>query len=261
MGTAVSDATPRVVFLARDRESSRMVYHGIRETCRVEAVVLETGPAAGRLIRGRLRRWGWRRTAGQLSFMGVNKVLALADRNRRRELTRRYGLCTDPWPAQGVIRVRNMNAGEAAGVLRRARPDAVVINGTRILSLRLLQSVEAPFLNLHLGLTPRYRGVYGGYWALAQGDPEHLGVTVHVVDEGVDTGGILYQERVAVEPDDTVNTIPLHQLAAGLPLLRRAVADAGRGDLDPRGASGPSRLWSHPTLGEYLRGRMRLGVR
>ena len=46
----------------------------------------------------------------------------------------------------------------------------MVVNGTRILSRRMLESIDAVFLNMHVGITPKYRGVHGGYWALANGD-------------------------------------------------------------------------------------------
>ena len=42
---------------------------------------------------------------------------------------------------------------------------------------------------MHAGITPQYRGVHGGYWAVVNNDPEHCGVTIHFVDKGIDTGG------------------------------------------------------------------------
>ena len=53
----------------------------------------------------------------------------------------------------------------------------------------LLEAVPAVFLNTLAGITPSYRGVHGAYWALVQRQPDACGVTVHLVDAGIDTGG------------------------------------------------------------------------
>ena len=110
---------------------------------------------------------------------------------------------------------------------------------------RVVDRVDAPFVNVHAGITPLYRGVHGGYWALASGDRGNCGVTVHLVDEGVDTGGILGQARVDPGPHDDFSTYPLLQLAAGLPLLLEvlpAVAAGQARTLPP--PLGESRLWT-----------------
>jgi methionyl-tRNA formyltransferase len=137
----------------------------------------------------------------------------------------------------------------------------VVVAGTRIIHASVLDAVPATFLNLHAGMTPRYRGVHGGYWALAQGDPEHCGVTVHEVDRGVDTGDVVAQARIAPTERDSFATYPLLQLAAGAPLLVDAVRAALGDRLASRPAEGPSRQWYHPTLWSYLWTRARTGVR
>ena len=75
-----------------------------------------------------------------------------------------------------------------------------------MISNTTLRSTDAPFINYHSGINPAYRGMFGGYFALANGEPEHFGATVHLVDEGVDTGEILYQSRLRTEPDDNFHT-------------------------------------------------------
>ncbi len=57
-----------------------------------------------------------------------------------------------------------------------------------------LAAIDAPFINYHAGINPKYRGQHPGYWALASDDAENAGVTIHLVDEGVDTGSVLYQD-------------------------------------------------------------------
>jgi phosphoribosylglycinamide formyltransferase 1 len=72
--------------------------------------------------------------------------------------------------------------------------------------------LTAPFLerfrclNVHPSLLPAFPGLDAVGQALAAGVPE-TGVTVHVLDEGVDTGPVVAQERVAIDPGDTVETL------------------------------------------------------
>jgi folate-dependent phosphoribosylglycinamide formyltransferase PurN len=118
-------------------------------------------------------------------------------------------------------------------------------------------------LNTHAGITPLYRGVHGGYWALAEGRPELAGTTVHFVDEGIDTGRIVDQAFIQVTPDDSFATYPYLHVAAGLSILIPAVERTLAGTLEPRGPRDalPSRLRTHPTLWGYLGTRLRRGVR
>ena len=78
---------------------------------------------------------------------------------------------------------RSTTSGTVA-LLTSLRPVVVVVNGTRIIAARVLESAGCPVVNLHAGITPRYRGVHGGYWALAERHPEWVGTTVHLVDPG-----------------------------------------------------------------------------
>jgi phosphoribosylglycinamide formyltransferase-1 len=63
-----------------------------------------------------------------------------------------------------------------------------------------------PVLNVHPSLLPAFPGMHAIEDALAAGIPE-TGVTVHFVDEGVDTGPVVLQEAIAVRPDDTADTL------------------------------------------------------
>jgi methionyl-tRNA formyltransferase len=84
----------------------------------------------------------------------------------------------------------------------------VAVYGTRLISGPTLDAVEAPFLNFHPGINPKHRGQHPAYWAGAEGDADNAGVTVHVVDRGVETGEVVYQARVVLDGRDTIATYP-----------------------------------------------------
>lgn len=252
---------PRIAMLCGDGPSSWFMYNALAEEAAVLAVVVEHKPSARGMIRHRLRQLGWRTVAGQLAFIAFNGLLARLQRRRIDELILRYGLQADLPPAAITLRVPSVNAAAVRRLLRKLDVDAVVVNGTRIISRAVIECIDRPFINTHVGITPRYRGVHGGYWALVHDDAENCGVTVHLVDTGVDTGGVLYQQRIHVESSDGFNTYPLHQLASAVPLMKQALRDVVDGTLVRRDGVGPSKLWYHPTLGQYLRYRLARSVK
>jgi folate-dependent phosphoribosylglycinamide formyltransferase PurN len=132
------------------------------------------------------------------------------------------------------------------------------VNGTRIIGPKTLGAVECWFINTHAGITPAYRGVHGGYWALAEGRADQVGTTVHLVDGGVDTGPVIARRRFEVTPRDNFATYPYLHTAAGIPPLLDAVHQALTGSLAaaPAPAGERSVLRHHPTLWTYLRCRL-----
>ncbi len=253
-----------VVLLGGDGPSTRIVYHALaREFGNVHAV-LEGPVSRWRLLSRRARRLGWAAAAGQLLFVaGVVPVLQRRGAGRIARILREHGM--DPSPIEPPpTRVDSVNSPAARDVLQELSPRVVVVNGTRVIGRDTLRAVPAPFINLHAGITPLYRGVHGGYWALCEGRPELAGTTVHLVDEGIDTGRVLGQACFAATAEDSFATYPYLHLAAGIPLLLRAVRDALEGRLQPGGGPGeglPSRLRHHPTAWHYLRQRLTRGVR
>jgi methionyl-tRNA formyltransferase len=251
----------RVVMLCGPAASSLIMYHGIAADVDVACVVMENKVPAGRMILRRIRKLGVIRTFGQLMFITGNAVFSRASRARIRRLMEQYALDDSDFPAGLVRRVESVNSGEVMALLKEIKPGAVVVNGTRIISPDVLASIDAPFLNTHMGITPRYRGVHGGYWALTRDDREHCGVTVHLVDPGIDTGGVLYQDTISVDRKDNFNTYPVHQIAQAIPLMKKSLQDVREGRLKPKPGHPPSKLWYHPTLWEYVANRIRKGVK
>ncbi|GFZ87337.1 formyl transferase [Dyella caseinilytica] len=254
-------AKVRIVMLAVDCLSTRAMYHSLREEFDIVEVVLERKTSVLKMLRHRARKLGLTQTLGQFAFILYSRLLGRASRARMEQLLSQHGLSDEPISTQIVNHVASTNERSVAKRLRKLAPQAVVVNGTRILSKKLLTSVDAPFINMHMGVTPAYRGVHGGYWALASDDRMRCGVTVHLVDAGVDTGGILYQALIAPEAEDNFTTYPVLQLVQGLPLMSAALRDVAAGRLVPRVSEGPSRQWYHPTLFGYWQARQQRGVK
>jgi folate-dependent phosphoribosylglycinamide formyltransferase PurN len=264
-----------VMLTARTTALAPVVYNAVARHHPIAAVLVEEPVSRARLLTRRVRRLGLPTVAGQVLFQALAApVLARRARERLREIHAEYALDETPIPAAAITRVPSMNSAEARALLAVLAPRVVLVFGTRILAPETLAAVDARFINLHAGITPLYRGVHGGYWALHDGHPEHFGATVHLVDPGIDTGAILAQVYVTPAPRDDFATYPLLQTAAALPALVDVVGQVLAGGPAPPGAAathgaaesrsapaGPSRLRSHPTLGGYLRARVGRGVK
>jgi methionyl-tRNA formyltransferase len=80
--------------------------------------------------------------------------------------------------------------------------DLVVTFGYRhIINKRIIESSEAPIINLHISYLPWNRGAHPNFWSFFEGTPS--GVSIHLIDEGIDTGPILYQRHVNFEKGQT----------------------------------------------------------
>ena len=249
-----------VVLLAGNGDSTWIVHNALRERFPISAVIVEEAPSAAAVLRRRARKLGWPTVAGQVAFILFARLTKRFSRARQDEILREHGLSRLRSSA-AVTHVDSADSAEAIEMLQALDPRVVVVNGTRILSEEVLGCIDAPFINVHAGITPMYRGVHGCYWALASGDRAHAGVTVHLVDSGVDTGGVIAQAVVRPGAGDSYHTYPFLQLAAGVPLLEEAIRAALEGQLHTIDVVGESRLYYHPTIWRYLANRVRLGVR
>lgn len=251
----------QIVLVARQGGSTNILYHALAARFHTR-VIIEAPPSKWKLARWRAKRVGWIRVAGQLLF----QFLVAAPQQRRSAMRRAAivagaGCSTAPPPTSQVSRTPSVNSMDCRSQIAALRPLAVVINGTRILSNDTLAAMRVPVLNTHAGITPKYRGVHGAYWALVNGDPDHCGVTVHLVDEGVDTGGILHQALIRPGPQDNFSTYPTLQMVAGSQLLCQAVQEVIAGTARVIEGPAESRRWYHPTLWEYGVNRITKGVR
>lgn len=85
--------------------------------------------------------------------------------------------------------------------------DLVCLAGfMRILSADFVSEYAGRVLNIHPSLLPKYRGLNPQQRAIEAGDTE-TGCTVHFVDAGIDTGEVILQRTVPIEPEDTVDTL------------------------------------------------------
>ncbi|HMF28671.1 MAG TPA: methionyl-tRNA formyltransferase [Candidatus Cybelea sp.] len=107
----------------------------------------------------------------------------------------------------------------------------------RILPKRLIELPHLGALNVHPSLLPKYRGATPIQTAIANGERE-TGVTIMLMDAGMDTGDVVLQERVAIAPGETYGELHDRLALLGAELLARAIDSARHGALARRPQSG-----------------------
>ena len=249
----------RIVVLTAQGTLSRIVVNGLAARLGPLTVISEQPETRGNVFRRRARLLGFVPAIGQVA-LGLAMRLDRRRGRKLREIYASHGLNPDRDPAIPVHSVPSINAQACRDLLTELKPDVVAVYGTRLLSRQTLAAVSAPFINYHAGITPKYRGQDPAYWALATGDAEHAGVTIHLVDQGVDTGAVLYQERVVFGPGDTLGTYQHVQAATALPLFAAAIEDALANRLAPVAVDLPSMQWFPPTIWTYVRIGLTRGV-
>jgi hypothetical protein len=129
-----------------------------------------------RLLRGRLKRLGWREVLGQVLFRllwfpcwGFCHISGL------QRLNGSLNLMTPSFPKKKIIRVQSLNSPRVMEILQEENPTFVIVAGTRIIPEKILNRIPGTFINIHTGVAHRYRGVHGAYWALIEGRPQWAG--------------------------------------------------------------------------------------
>jgi methionyl-tRNA formyltransferase len=255
------DATPQqIVVVTEGGPHIWAIVNAVSDRLGPVTVILETPESKAQLLRRRARRLGWLQVAGQVGTMVLTKLGKRFLAGRAEKIIAENGLETAPRAGQAIVQAPSANSPEFLQAIETAAPKVVLLAGCRMLTQKTLAAIPCPVINYHAGITPKYRGMNGGYWALASGDAENFGATVHLVDAGVDTGAVLYQARGRPETGDNLMLYPLRLAALSREICVSALEDALTERLRPVETDLPSRQWYHPPIWSYLWTGMMKGV-
>lgn len=122
-----------------------------------------------------------------------------------------------------VYQPRRVREPEWANVVRTLCPELIVIaDFNQLIPKNIIEIPPLGCLNMHPSLLPKYRGRAPVNWAIINGETE-TGLTIHFIDEGMDTGDILIQERIEIKETDTIKTIHEKMFEAYPKLLRQSL--------------------------------------
>lgn len=160
-----------------------------------------------------------------------------------------------------VVKAKDHNDPRAVDFVSRLRPDAIAFTGGGILRAPLLEASGRGVLNTHMGILPPYRGNDVVEWPIVEDRAESvgLGVSVHFMEKGLDTGPIANFQRVAVKPGDTMERLRKRfepAMLQGLLEALRALRD-DRLELRPqRLDEGRQYFVMHPRFYEVARAKL-----
>jgi len=124
-------------------------------------------------------------------------------------------------PPECIFLASSLKKAKTLEKIKTLAPDAgLSVMFDYILDKTFLDLFPGGIFNLHPGYLPYNKGAFANVWAIVDQMP--AGVTFHVIDEGVDTGAIITQKKVKIEPIDTGETLYRKLEKSGIALFKEA---------------------------------------
>lgn len=106
-----------------------------------------------------------------------------------------------------LINKGEINNQDQVSKIIELNPDIIISYGCSIIRSDLLNTFKQKFINIHLGLSPYYRGSGTNFWPFVNNELHFIGTTFMHIDEGVDTGEIIHQIRANISYNDNIHQI------------------------------------------------------
>ena len=132
-----------------------------------------------------------------------------------------------------VLQPISLKDPEFLEALKAWKPDMFVVVAFRMLPKVVWEIPRLGTFNLHAALLPQYRGAAPINWAVINGD-KATGVTTFMIDEGMDTGKIMYREQCLIGPDETVGEVHDKLMEIGSALVVQTVEAIIENNVDMR---------------------------
>ncbi|MFQ5489791.1 MAG: formyltransferase family protein [Phycisphaerae bacterium] len=144
--------------------------------------------------------------------------------------------------------------------VRRIDPDVLLIYGGRLVAAEVLSAAKVA-LNIHCGKLPEYRGVRSAVFALAQGAPEQVGVTLHVATASLDAGAIVQWRAVDPAGSRNLGQLSARLTVSGFDLAVQTIRQLSAGSVRAADQIGPPRNYQGRDLTEEVARRARRNLR
>ena len=135
-----------------------------------------------------------------------------------------------------LLQPKSARTGELRDALKASGAElAVVVAYGKILPKDVLEALPRGCINVHVSLLPKYRGAAPVQWAVINGDAE-TGISIMQLDEGMDTGPVLFEQRIQIDPAWTSGDLfdHLKDVAPATMLAALAELEAGRAEPKPQ---------------------------
>jgi hypothetical protein len=150
---------------------------------------------------------------------------ALFFEDRARHFLRHFQTIIQTLPAGAI------NSDRVVQDLRTPDPIIFAVFGSSVIKGSLLKLIQGRAFNLHLGLSPHYRGSGTNFWPIVDGCLEYIGTTVHLLDAHIDGGPIARQGRPAIEKGDSPHSIGCKAMEVGFEHIAITLSEYAIGSL------------------------------
>lgn len=131
------------------------------------------------------------------------------------KVSEKYGIC---FRVEGDV-----NGKSFIEYLKALNPELLVtVHFERLICPELIKVPTNGCINIHPSLLPQYKGLAPQHWPIINGDKE-TGITIHYIDEGMDTGKIILQEKIEIAPDEYISDLQFRMLKMYGPLMCQAI--------------------------------------
>jgi methionyl-tRNA formyltransferase len=221
----------KIVILTSETPANVWLVNQLLARNDVVGIVIERPPRAlnrrEKLERRRrmLARYGYARTLNKLLYnWWRSRVRARFEASAARDQFFERGSPVAYSRDMPAVTVANINDAACMQFIRSLAPDLLAVCGTTVIRPEVFTLAPRGAINMHTGITPEFRSADPIFWALYNNEPEMVGVTIHFVDKGIDTGPIICQQRVPVYADDSLATISNRCIRHGAALFVQAIA-------------------------------------
>jgi methionyl-tRNA formyltransferase len=110
-----------------------------------------------------------------------------------------FNKVTSKLPDNIISTVKSVNSQESIKIIKKIKPDFGIVFGTGKISEDVIKLFKDGLINVHRGIAEKYRGLDSDLWSIYHRDFKNIGVTIHRVDNQLDVGDILYQEKLSLD--------------------------------------------------------------
>jgi len=144
-----------------------------------------------------------------------------------------------------IFESNNINDAKAKQAILDLAPDVLISFGVNKIRKELIGLAEKCFMNVHRGILPKYRGLDSDLWAVHNKDFSNIGVTIHTVEPELDTGDVIYQEKINIDRQMRIYHLRYHTTVKAADLVIKALEDIHSGRLKPLKQEGSAGYYSY----------------
>ena len=228
----------KIVILTSETSANVWLVNQLLLQHEVVGIVIERQPLAlteeekHERRRRMVQRYGFARTLNKLLY---NKIKSrFLDRSEATTIKEHFFPGKTPVTYALPVPIQvvgNINDPECIEFIKDYAPDILAVCGTTLIRPEVFTLAPKGAINIHTGITPEYRSSDPIFWALYKGEPEKVGVTIHFIDQGIDTGPIIHQKTAPVYANDTLATIYVRCIRRGAELYNRALTEIANGSV------------------------------